>query len=189
MATATVGRELQGVEHGDATSEYKLIERAKSDPQALGQLYRRHQPRISAYVARRVGDSHEAEDVVAEVFLAMVRHLPRYRSRDVPLKAWLYRVATNEINRRMRKRRVRIFLGIEKAPADAGAGSSDEAEEVRLVLSRLPARFQSVLSLHYLEQLSVDEVAEVLGCAVGTVKSRLARGRDMLRDRLLRLRS
>ncbi|MBA3314004.1 MAG: RNA polymerase sigma factor [Planctomycetota bacterium] len=196
MATAAIGLELRDVERSDAASEYELIEQAKSDPKALGLLYRRHQPRISAYVARRVGNSHEAEDIVAEVFLAMVRHLPRYRFSNAPLKAWLYRVATNEINRRLRKRRCRILLGIEKAADGASASSdeaesasSDEAEEVRLALSRLPTRFQSVLTLHYLEQLSVEEVALVLGCAEGTVKSRMSRGREMMRDQVERIRS
>lgn len=189
VTTLAVGQRLRCVQENETAGESELIEEAKANAEALALLYRRYQPRISAYVARRIGDAHEAEDIVADVFLAMVRHLPQYRQTDIPFTAWLYRIAINEINRRMRRRRIRMALGLEKVSATDRGALSDEAEEVRLVLSRLPLRFQSVLSLHYLEQMSVEEVAEVLGCASGTVKSRLARGRDMLRDRLLRLRS
>src|SRR5262245_37890276 len=171
----------------DVPLERDLVERAKRCPEALGLLYRMHVPRISNYVLRRVGDKHEAEDIVAAVFLAMVRQLPRYHSCDVPFSAWLYRIATNEINRWIRKRRIRNFFGTPPDIVDNSQPPSDEAELVRRALGKLPVHFQTVLSLYYLEQLSVDEVARIAGCPAGTVKSRLARGREMLQAELLRL--
>ena len=72
------------------TTEYKeeraLIESAKSDPVALAELYRQHYPAIATYVRRRVGDKHEADDIVADVFLSMVTQLQRYRCRGIPFK-------------------------------------------------------------------------------------------------------
>ena len=176
-----------------ARSESELVEEAKTNPQALGLLYRTFEPRITAYVMRRVGDKHEAEDIVADVFLAMVRQLPRYRCAETPFSAWLYRIATNQISYWVRKRRIRSFFGSPPEVVDPQAESNrarpdDDGEQVRLALSRLPLKFQSVLSLYYLEQLPVDKISQVLECPTGTVKSRLARGRDLLQMELLRLR-
>ena len=83
--------------------ERELVERAKRDSQAFALLYRRYYPAIVGYVYRRVGDRHTAEDLVAEVFLTALRYLPRYRYRGVPVRAWFYRIATNEVNRWARK--------------------------------------------------------------------------------------
>jgi RNA polymerase sigma-70 factor (ECF subfamily) len=172
---------------GAAEGEAALIERAKTEQEALAAVYRRYQPRIAAYVVRRLGHTHEAEDLVANVFLAMVRGLKNYRQGEVPFVAWLYRIASNEINRAIRKRRIRSFFGLYTEIA-AAAESSDEAEQLRVALSQLPLHYQTALSLHYLEDLSVNEVAAVIGAAPGTVKSRLARGRDLLKAKLSQLK-
>ena len=166
--------------------DFNLVERAKRDPNALALLYDTHYTAIVRYVARRVGPS-EAEDLTAEVFLAMVRYLPRFRSRGVPFRAWLYRLATNQVNRwaRRRRRDARHRLA-EFADRTGATCTTEQAEVVRVALLTLPPRFQSALTLHYLEGLSLAEVARVLNCAEGTVKSRLARGRDMMRAALQR---
>ena len=182
MASLLRIAETNGAAAGDHEADAALIEQAKCDPAALGELYRLYQPRIAAYVCRRIGHIQEAEDVVSRVFLAMVRGLPRYRCTGAPFGAWLYRIATNEVNRCVRKGRLRgFFAPIVDAP-DSRAELSDDAEAVREALLKIPLIFQSVLTLYYLEQLSVAEVARVLGIAEGTVKSRLARGRSLLKQ-------
>jgi RNA polymerase sigma-70 factor (ECF subfamily) len=163
--------------------EQGLIERAKTDSEALAVLYRRYQPRIAAYVMRRVGRTHEAENLVANVFLAMVRGLARYRCSESPFVAWLYRIATNEINRWIRKRRIRRFFGAAVDIVDERK-PKDDGEQLRRALAELPISFQTVLSLHYLEDISVSDIAQVIGARPGTVKSRLSRGRDLLRAKL-----
>ncbi len=167
--------------------ECELVEEAKGNGEALAVLYRTYQPRISAYVLRRIGDTHEAEDIVANVFVAMVQQLSRYRLSEAPFSAWLYRIATNQINHSIRKRRIRSFFAWPPEVADPAYECLDDGELLRIALRRLPLSFQNVLSLHYLEQLSVSDVAEVLQCPAGTVKSRLARGRELLQTELLRL--
>jgi RNA polymerase sigma-70 factor (ECF subfamily) len=169
---------------GDLDHERQLVERAKTDREALSSLYRRYQPRITSYVMRRVGRTHDAEDVVANVFLAMVRGLGRYRCGQAPFVAWLYRIAINEINRSLRKRCIRRFFGGAIEVVDRGQ-PPDDAEQLRRALAELPFHYQAVLSLHYLEDLSVDEIALVVGVPPGTVKSRLSRGRDLLKAKLL----
>src|SRR4051812_22812144 len=85
--------------------ERQLVARAQRDPEALAVLYRAHYAAIASYVCRRVGDRHEADDLVAEAFLAMVRYLPRYRWSGAPFRAWLYRLATTQVNRWARRQR------------------------------------------------------------------------------------
>lgn len=163
--------------------ERELIQRAKTDREALASLYRRHQPRIAAYVVRRVGNAHEAEDLVANVFLAMVRGLPGYRAGEAPFVAWLYRIATNEINRWIRRRRIRRFFGLSVEIA-VESKPTEDGERLPAALADLPLRLQTVLSLHYLEELSIAEIVAITGSPPGTIKSRLSRGRDLLRARL-----
>lgn len=167
--------------------ERELIERAKRDPDAFARLYRQHVRGISDHVYRRTGDVHATEDLVADVFLTALRALPRFRYRGVPVRYWLLRIATNAVNRWARRRRRRdvVLPAEELSDAQTGSGSAGgDGELAQRALLALSPKFQAVLSLHYLEGLSVREVATVLGCREGTVKSRLARARDALRDRL-----
>lgn len=174
-----------------ASEERDLIERAANDPDAISQLYRRHYEAMASYIRRRVGCSHDAEDLISETFIAMVRNLPRYRLRGAPFRAWLYRLATTQVSRwaRSKRRQANRELKERAGPSGKDASASVEAqrEQVRLVLMSLPTRFQDVLSLHYLEGMSVVETASVLGCSQGTVKSRLSRGRARMREKLERL--
>lgn len=174
-----------------SAAEATLVERAKRDPHAFAELYRRYYAPLAAHVHRRVGDQHTTDDLVAEVFLTVMRSLGRYRNRGVPFRAWLYRIATNTVNRWARRRRSR-FSGcsvglVTPSGVDTGcdrAAAAIEIERARAALLALPIRYQAVLALHYLEDLSVEETASVLGCRIGTVKSRLSRGRDALREKL-----
>jgi len=170
--------------------ESVLVERAKQDRQEFAALYRRHYHGVATHIYRRVGDLHTAEDLVSEVFLIALRTLPRYRYRGVPLRFWLLRIATNVVNRWARRRRRGAIASLQAdglehaAPAsDVGSGGIDR-ERAQAALLALPPKFQTVLSLHYFEGLAVSEVAAVIGCRVGTVKSRLSRARDALRDKL-----
>jgi len=173
--------------------ERDLVERARRDRAAFTQLYRRYYDDVTSYVYRRLGDMHATEDVVADVFLAVMQSLRRYQYRGIPLKAWLYRIATNSVNRWLRRNR-RYVLG---HPVTAQDGSEAvfvpreraDAAAAREAMLALSPKHQTVLSLHYLEGLSVEEVASVIGCRVGTVKSRLSRGRESLQRELLRRRS
>lgn len=188
-------------------AEAALVERAKHDREAFAILYRRHYGMIVGYIYRRIGDAHAAEDLTADVFTAALRHLPRYRQRGVPIKAWLYRIATTTVNRWVRRQQRRsviegFFAAMRAEPGESvergvptsipsgGNGAvrhevpESDAERARRALLALPPKFQTVLSLHYLEGLSLEDIASAVGCRLGTVKSRLSRGRDSLRERL-----
>jgi RNA polymerase sigma-70 factor, ECF subfamily len=167
-----------------------LVERAKYDRQAFALLYRRYYRTLANYVYRRTSDVHATEDLVSDVFLTALRTLPRYRYRGVPVRFWLLRIATNVVNRwaRRQRRRAAAALPLERLEsADASAPSAPDtidAERAHRAMLSIAPKYQAVLSLHYFEGLPVKEVALVIGCREGTVKSRLARARDALRERL-----
>ncbi len=174
-----------------ADGERELVERAKHDREAFAELYRRHYRLLANYVFRRIGDSHATEDLVSDVFLIVLRALPRYRYRGVPVRYWLLRIATNTVNRWARKRQRRQQAGRTHADLEAGEATATSSvpgdrldERTQRALLSLPPRYQAVLALRYLEGLHTAEVAAVLGCRTGTVKSRLARARNALREKL-----
>jgi len=180
----------------DGRTEANLVERAKSDPEAFGELYETNYSRILNYIYRRTLDVAVAEELTSNTFFKAFRALPKYR-RHAPFAAWLYRIATNEVRmhwRSERKRRAReqqpvgerdlerIYFTLPELEA------KQEREErmraycrLRQCLRRLPERYQTVLMLRYFEALSYDDIAQVVGKRVGTVKSLLHRGLKRLR--------
>ena len=188
MSLANVQAHIGTAEEAAMEHERDLIERAKRDPDAFATLYQRHVPVLLDYVFRRTGDVHATEDLVADVFLIVLRSLSGYRYRGVPLRFWLLRIATNVVNRWARQQRRRICAPLEAEQlvdqtVSSTPGQVDE-EHVRRALLSLPPRYQAVLSLYHLEGFSVKETAAVIGCREGTVRSRLARARDALRRKL-----
>jgi RNA polymerase sigma-70 factor (ECF subfamily) len=192
VVRAPAARDAESAREPADRSEAGLIERAKRDPQALTTLYRMHYAPIAGYVRRRVGNGHTAEDLTAEVFVTMLRTLRRYRYRGAPFRAWLYRIATNTVNRWARRERRRVERARARASAqvDGPDAPSDRAgpdvEAARRALLALKPKHQAVLALHYLEGLTVEDVASVIGVRIGTVKSRMSRAREALREELLR---
>lgn len=164
-----------------------MIEAARKDPTALARLYREHYSAIYGYVLKRVADHDHANDIVADVFLAMVRGLPRYRSMGIPFRCWLLRIATNQVYRWSRRHRwFRIWKVFDEtlfSPKES-VERDEPMEQLRKAILRLPCVYQTVISLHYQESMSVESIAAVLQCRPGTVKSRLSRGRELLRQSL-----
>lgn len=158
---------------------------------AFERMFRAHHHEITAYVHRRIGDRHIAEDIVADVFLSALLAWPKFRDRGRGSRPWLYRIATNAVSDALRRRRVRrelltVEAHIEAVVDDEDASRAERVKEVRRALLRLPLKQQTVLSLHYLQELSVRDIAAILSCRVGTVKSRLARARRALEIELIR---
>lgn len=110
---------------------------------------------------------HEAEDEKAQVFLAMVKGLPGWIPSDVPFIAWFYRLATNAIISLTRRQRLRRWIGLSLEPTAIPSPPQDDAEELHPALRQILEPFQRTLILHYLEQLPVNTMAQILGNAGG----------------------
>lgn len=170
-------------------AEREVIELAKTNPDAMSFLYRIHYPAIYGYVHRRVANSHDANDVVAEVFISMVRSLAKYRWTGTPFRCWLLTMATNQINRRIRRsKRTWFWQSLDESTASTNQepckATEERSDAVKLALQKLPVDLQSVIALYYFEDLSVETISQVMNCRPGTVKSRLSRGRDLLRKHI-----
>lgn len=182
-----VGQIVAEEESAEPRDERALVESAKQDSAALAELYRQNYSAIAGYVHRRVRDRDEAKDIVSDVFLEMVRGIKRYRHRGVPFRFWLYRLASAQLSRWARRRH-RWAMKQLREIVDSQANDDSERPLVRetmeIVLSSLPHRLQTAIVLHYVEGMSVADVAKVTECPIGTVKSRLSEGRSLMRERL-----
>jgi RNA polymerase sigma-70 factor, ECF subfamily len=171
----------------DNLSEQDVVKLAKLDPAAISFLYRQHYGAIYRYVNRRIGNPHDTTDIVAEVFMSMVRYLPSFRWTGAPFRCWLLKLATNQINRWIRKQKfANLWKSIDSQEPSISPplhAEDDRLETMRRGLLTLPITLQTVLSLHYFEDLSIEAIAEIVNCRPGTVKSRLSRGRDLLRQK------
>ncbi len=132
------------IDVAESSDEKVLIEQARDDPNAVGELYRRHHEAIGLYIRRRVGCLHESEDLTADTFMAMVRNLPRYRSKGAPFRSWLYRIASTQVNRWARRRRrfaVKALLEISERTAETSTKSEGQfaTEHIRLALLSISA--------------------------------------------------
>ncbi len=175
---------------GDGRSDLDLVRSAQSgDRQALDVLLRRHHDRVRAVASRITGNAADTADATQEALIAVVRGLPRFDGRS-SFTTWLYRVTTNACLDELRRRRRRPIptLDSDSPPPEPSTAARDGAVVDRLVLdaalAALPEEFRVPVVLRDLADLDYAEIAEVLDVPVGTVKSRIARGRLQLARRI-----
>ncbi|MGO9917066.1 MAG: sigma-70 family RNA polymerase sigma factor [Isosphaeraceae bacterium] len=162
----------------------------RRDGSAFEALVSLHGPMVLGICRRMLHDPRDVEDAFQATFLVLVRKACTIRERGL-LSSWLYGVAYRVAHRARAQaieRQVRE-IGVERLDAHAGSAPPERAEIGPVLdqeLSRLPARYREPLVLCYLEGRTHDQAAEQLRCPVGTVRSRMARGRDLLKRRLTR---
>ncbi|CAN5669365.1 sigma-70 family RNA polymerase sigma factor [soil metagenome] len=172
----------------DETPDEVLVARFKEgDDDAFATLVRRHEDRLFALSLRMIGERAGALDAVQETFLTAFKRIDSFRG-DAQFGTWLYRIAVNSCHDliRRRKRWSRPEGTIEDAP-HPGAGLDETAAlriDVAQALAALPPEFREAVVLHDLAGLPYEEVAAVTKVAVGTVKSRISRGRRRLAEQL-----
>jgi RNA polymerase sigma-70 factor (ECF subfamily) len=160
------------------------------DPTAFEEVYDQHAQMVYNVCLRMSADPEKAQDLSQEVFLRIFKGLARFRGRS-SLKTWTYRITLNHCRSRLARRRLPTeSLGGERGEErieDPGRGPEDHllardaGARVLRALDRLPRRFREAVVLRDLQDLSYDEIAGVLDVRVGTVRSRIARGRERLR--------
>jgi RNA polymerase sigma-70 factor (ECF subfamily) len=151
--------------------------------QALGELYQACYRRLVAQMFAFTGDLTEAQDVVQEAFARALARAHGLSDVENP-EAWLRTVAINVIRRRYRRRKLLDTILLRDRPTVrvVEPGPEPENADLRTALALIPRQYREVIVLHYLADLPVEEVAQVLEVPVGTVKSRLSRGRAALAE-------
>jgi len=171
--------------------EIFLILRAQSgDTRAFDELLQSVQTRLFRYIFRLVGERGLAEDVTQEVFLIIYRKL-RWLENPQLFRAWAYRIASREAFKRLkRERRWAEQIRDEEILEKISAAETEEIYEPELIeklptlISEVSPASRAVLILHYLDEMPLSEVAEILDISTGTVKSRLAYGLTSLREKI-----
>ncbi len=174
--------------------EPELIRAAQcGDMAAFKSLYECYRERIYNFAFYALGDQAWAEDVLQIIFMKMHRGLPDFRFASA-FSTWLYRIALNECQNQQQRHRTRYvpleaILGSEDecdrgALPDAEHARNERGEIIRQAVLELPPKLRTVVALKYLDGLSYDEIAAILGCSSGTVASRLNRALAKLEDRL-----
>lgn len=182
-----------------AASDFKEFD--TNDPQVFGKIYDVFYPKIFGYAFRRVGDYDIARDVAAETFLKAFLNVKKYRFEGHSISAWLYKIATNEINLFFRSQKYRpdlfgqlseemlsdreLMAVFEKERMDTER-QMEEYEaftEVQKHLKTLPVKYQEVIALKYFEEKTLLEISAILDKPEGTVKSLLSRGLEQLRQK------
>ena len=166
-----------------STGDRPLIEAAQRDPSRFGELYQEHFYRVYAYVARRVGDRHQAEDVTSEVFREALAGIGKFEWRGAPFAAWLLRIASRAVADHFK--RLGREAGIPEDPPEAGASSEIERRAMLFQLvGRLPEAQRRVIQLRFVEQKSIREIAQELGRSEGAVKQLQLRAIENLRAQM-----
>ena len=180
-------------------TDQQLVQRAqRGDLRAFDLLVLKYQGRIAALVSRYVSDAGEVEDVTQEAFIKAYRALGKFRG-DSAFYTWLYRIAANAAKNHLvaKGRRPGADATIEDAEGfdeggmlsesaspEALAMGGELAEVVESAMNELPDELRSALMLREFEGLSYDDIADVLGCPVGTVRSRIFRAREAIDQRV-----
>jgi RNA polymerase sigma-70 factor (ECF subfamily) len=158
---------------------------AGGDREAFAALYRHRRPDVYRFALHMIGSPAAAEDIAQEVFLAVIKEAGRYTRGRSGVVPWLLGIARNHALRRLSERRhdplpeAHREPRVDADPAD-GIARGQELASLRAALVELPVVFREAVVLCDLQELSYREAADAAGCAVGTIRSRLYRGRGLL---------
>jgi RNA polymerase sigma-70 factor (ECF subfamily) len=179
----------------DLLQEKKIIQEAKKNPEAFAMLYDKYYKVIFGYILKRTADIEIAQDITSQTFFKALRDLGKFRWQNVPFSAWLYRIATNEINSFYRNKKKFINVGFDKIPDIASPDTPHKdiemAEEelkkkkefikIHESISRLNPIYQTVITLRFFDKKKIYEISQILGKSEGTIKSQIHRGLEELR--------
>jgi len=170
--------------------EDQLVERAKQDADAFGELYDHYFGQIYRFVYSRLHDQDSAEDVTSEVFFKALRAIGRYKPSGHPFSAWLYQISVNAINDHYRSRRpvssldAAIAVADPQRPVAERVVDSAEAARVWAAIDELPAQQRTAMTLKLGEDLKLAQIGRIMGKSEGAVKLLIHRGMIGVRQRL-----
>lgn len=154
--------------------EKLLVEAAQKDPRRFADLYEANFERVYAFVARRMRDRSDVEDVTAEVFQQALANLAKFEWRGVPVCAWLYRIAANAMaDRWQRASREQGSLVAEDSPdlqAQIDAEEAERCTQLYRLVNTLPAEQRRVIEMRFAEEKSIREIAAEMKRTQGAIK-------------------
>ncbi len=186
---------------GDRELDQELVERAqRGDKQAFGLLVSKYQRKLGRLLARMIRDQAEVEDVVQEAFIKAYRALPNFRG-DSAFYTWLYRIGINTAKNHLvaMGRRPQVSTDIEVEDAENFEDGEDlrtiatpeselmskqVAQTVNEAVAGLPEELRTAITLREIEGLSYEEIATLMNCPIGTVRSRIFRARETIAEKL-----
>jgi len=159
-------------------SEESLVRRAqKNDQEAFAQLYEEYFNKIYRYLALRVGNEMEAEDMTQQVFLNALQSISSFRWKGVPFSAWLYRIAHNQAVDHLRKKKKRASVPLDESLVTSGDSPHSttelkmDIEQLLVATRRLTEAQREVISLRFTSEFSIAQVARIMGKSEGAVKA------------------
>ncbi|MDP9339276.1 MAG: sigma-70 family RNA polymerase sigma factor [Acidobacteriota bacterium] len=181
--------------------EALLKRSAKGDEEAFTTLYRRHAGPLYRFALRMTGSGWGAEEIVQDVFMTLIREPAKYDATRGTLPAFLFGIARNKVMKH-NERQPRDISLVERSEDGRGAGITlrdpftpamwaeqrERLEKVRAAVKELPLEFRETVVLCELEELTYEQAAQLLDCPIGTIRSRLHRGRALLLAKLEMLR-
>lgn len=187
----------------ESTDEALWVRVKDGEIDAFNVLMKRYEGRLFGFICNLLGNSHEAEDVLQDTFLRAYRNRAQWNGRRARFSTWLYTIAINRSRDLLRKRRRSLVRSLEDVIGDGremrdvvpnretsprrSAERAELSDRLTKAIQRLPRQLREVLLLSECEGLDYREIARVVGCSVGTVKSRAFRARKELRRALARL--
>jgi RNA polymerase sigma-70 factor (ECF subfamily) len=156
------------------------------DRDAFAELIKRYEKPLRYFVCRLLDDAQIAEDIFQETWLTVIRQIHTLRDADA-FRAWLYRVARNKVYQQLRTKN--RFSPLDENTAIINGNHDDvfcaeDAAKIHKCLKKLVPEHREVLMLRFLEQMSYQQIAEVLNCNPGTVKSRIYYAKRSLREKM-----
>ena len=182
----------------NALADGELVQSALAGRESgFEELVRRYQRPIAAYVYRMVGDYDAALDLTQEVFIKVYNSLGRYRS-EFKFSTWIYKIAHNAAIDHLRRHTAReqtlsnsdgerseIVIESRRMSPEQESERNERCSEIETVVQMLPHAYRELIVLRHSHDLSYDEIAEVTGLPLGTVKNRLFRAREAMREQLV----
>lgn len=170
--------------------EDDLVERAKLDPEAFGELYDHYVGQIYRFVYSRLRVQDVAEDVTSEVFIKALRAIHRYKPSGHPFSAWLYQISVNAIADHYRSRRPEddiddaVGVSAPGRPLDEHVAERDEVQRVWAAIESLPAAQRTAITLKLGEDLKLAQIGQIMGKSEGAIKLLIHRGMLTVRRKL-----
>ena len=168
--------------------DFSLIKRfIDGEESTFSVLMLKHKEKVRNIIYLTIGNANTVDDLSQDVFITVYKNLVHFRF-ECQFTTWLYRITVNKCKDHLRKMKVRnIFIPLKESgpePAYPGEEIKEEKEIVRNAISKLPDRLRIPLLLKDIEGFSYQEIAEFVQCEIGTVKSRIFRAREKLRELL-----